>query len=271
MLTMRPRILYKATLGLLGGYLLSQALDFLIAPLATPFIQSAMHLFGFAMGFFTASKAVDECSLCLRPAQNKKDLLLDSSILFDARILDLAASGLFDHQLVLPRVWIQELIATADTNPRARRALEIAKKLETSPNLGLRYTDLDVPAKDPISKMMALAHELNADIFTADISRIQAPAIEGIKIINLHSLANALKPLMQAGEQIKIKIQRYGKEPSQGVGYLEDGTMVVVNGGGEFLGQETYANVLSVKHSSAGRMVFCNAAMEGAFEPAEEQ
>lgn len=268
---MRPRILYKITLGLLGGYLLGKALDFLIAPLHFPFVEPAMHLLGLALGFFTASKAVDGCSLYFRPAQKKKDFLLDSSILFDARILDLAASGLFDHQLVLPRIWIQELIATADTNPRARQALEIAKKLETAPDLGLRYTDLNLPAKDPLSKMTDLAHKLNAYILTADISRIQVPAIEGIKIINLHSLANALKPLMQMGEQIKIKIQRYGKEPRQGVGYLEDGTMVVVNGGGDFLGQETYANVLSVKHSSAGRMVFCNAAMEGALEPSEEQ
>nr|NGX32845.1 putative PIN and TRAM-domain containing protein YacL [Candidatus Anoxychlamydiales bacterium] len=73
------------------------------------------------------------------------------------------------------------------------------------------------------------------------------------------ALSNALKPLMQAGEQIKIKIQRYGKEPRQGVGYLEDGTMVVVNGGGDFIGEVIDAQVLSVKHTSSGRMIFCNA------------
>ena len=87
-------------------------------------------------------------------------------------------------------------------------------------------------------------------------------SIEGIKIINLHTLSNALKPLMQAGEFIKIKIQRYGKEPRQGVGYLDDGTMVVVNGGGKFIGDVIDAQVLSVKHTSSGRMVFCNACDE---------
>jgi uncharacterized protein YacL len=84
-------------------------------------------------------------------------------------------------------------------------------------------------------------------------------AIEGVRVINLHTLSNALKPLMQAGEHIKIKIQRYGKEPRQGVGYLEDGTMVVVNGGGEYIGEIIDAKVLSVKHTSSGRMIFCNA------------
>ena len=87
-------------------------------------------------------------------------------------------------------------------------------------------------------------------------------SIEGIKVVNLHTLSNALKPLMQAGEFIKIKIQRYGKEHRQGVGYLEDGTMVVVNGGGKYIGETIDAQVLSVKHTSSGRMVFCNSCDE---------
>jgi uncharacterized protein YacL len=88
--------------------------------------------------------------------------------------------------------------------------------------------------------------------------------IEGITVVNLHALSNALKPLMQGGELIRIKIQRYGKEPRQGVGYLEDGTMVVVNGGGDYIGDTIEARVLSVKHTSSGRMIFCNVAEEGA-------
>jgi uncharacterized protein YacL len=83
--------------------------------------------------------------------------------------------------------------------------------------------------------------------------------LEGIKIINIHMLSNALKPLTQSGEFLSIKIQRYGKEPRQGVGYLEDGTMVVVNGGAEYIGETIKCQVLSVKHTSSGRMIFCNA------------
>jgi len=126
--------------------------------------------------------------------------------------------------------------------------------------------------KDTMSKMVRLARLIDANIMTADISRVQMSSVEGVRIINLHTLSNALKPLMQAGENIKIKIQRYGKEPRQGVGYLEDGTMVVVNGGGQFIGETIDAQVLSVKHTSSGRMIFCNALDdEGGYEEPEQR
>jgi uncharacterized protein YacL len=84
--------------------------------------------------------------------------------------------------------------------------------------------------------------------------------IEGITVVNIHALSNALKPLMEGGELIRIKIERPGKEPRQGIGYLEDGTMVVVNGGGDFMNETIEARVLSVKRTSTGRMIFCNVA-----------
>ena len=130
-------------------------------------------------------------------------------------------------------------------------------------SLEVRFNDTDFPdVKDIQSKLIRLARLVDANILSADISKIQMASIEGIRIINLHTLSNALKPLMQAGEFIKIKIQRFGKEPRQGVGYLDDGTMVVVNGGGKFISETIDAQVLSVKHTSSGRMVFCNACDE---------
>lgn len=110
-----------------------------------------------------------------------------------------------------------------------------------------------------MAKLIRLARLQDANIMTADINRVQQAMIDGIRIINLHLLANALKPITQTGEFLHIKIQRYGKEPRQGVGYLEDGTMVVVNGGAEFIGETIKTQVLSVKHTSSGRMIFCNA------------
>src|SRR3989338_9826200 len=131
------------------------------------------------------------------------------------------------------------------------------------PDLHMRSNDTDFPeTKDIMGKLIRLARLFDANILTADISRIQMANIEGVRIINLHNLSNALKPLMQAGEHIKIKIQRYGKEPRQGVGYLDDGTMVVVNGGGQYIRQTIDAQVLSVKHTTSGRVIFCNAADE---------
>ncbi len=141
--------------------------------------------------------------------------------------------------------------------------MDLIKKLEDVEHLYIKFSDTDFPeVKDPQGKLIRLARLVDANIFSADISKIQMSSIEGIKVINLHSLSNALKPLMQTGEYVKIKIQRYGKEPKQGIGYLEDGTMVVVNGGGKYLGETIDAQVLSVKHTSSGRMVFCNACDE---------
>lgn len=197
-------------------------------------------------------------------SHKKKDLIIDISALADARIIDATATGLFDSQLIIPRFAIKDLYAQAEmpdevTKVKARRALEVIKKLETIPSLDLRFNDTDFPeARDVNGKLIRLARLLDANILTADISRIQMSGLEGVRVINIHTLSNALKPLMQTGEYIKIKIQRYGKEPRQGVGYLEDGTMVVVNGGGDFIGDLIDAQVLSVKHTSSGRMIFCN-------------
>ena len=146
------------------------------------------------------------------------------------------------------------------TKTKARRCLEVIKKMEQLSHLGLRFNDTDFPeVKDTTSKFIRLARLIDGNVLTADISRVQMASIEGVQIINLHSLSNALKPLMETGEMVKIKVQRYGKEPRQGVGYLDDGTMVVINGGGNFIGEVIDAQVLSVKHTSSGRMIFCNA------------
>jgi uncharacterized protein YacL len=165
----------------------------------------------------------------------------------------------------LARFLIKELYSQAE-NPdemvraRARRSLEVIKKLENMPDLALRYNDTDFPeVRDVNSKLIRLARLVDANLLTADISRVQISTMEGVRVINVHSLSNSLKPLTQAGEFIKVKVQRFGKEPRQGVGYLEDGTMVVVNGGGDHIGATINARVLSVKHTASGRMIFCNA------------
>jgi uncharacterized protein YacL len=234
-------------------------------------LQIALFLFGIYLGTIMTLRSADEIYVSIPfikftpTAQKKKDLLIDTSTLADARILDLATSGLFDHHLVIPRFLLKELYAQAEIGEeglkvKARKCLEIVKKLEAIPELDVRYNDTDFPEiKDHMGKMIRLARLIDANILSADTSRIQMASIEGIRIINIHALSNSLKPLMQAGEHIKIKIQRYGKEPRQGVGYLDDGTMVVVNGGGQYIGESIDTQVLSVKHTTSGRMIFCNA------------
>lgn len=227
-------------------------------------------------GMVIAGWTADEISLSIpyihlkAAGQKKKDLVLDLSILSDPRIMDLANSGLVDNHLVLPRFLLKE-IQTLGDDPKAKRALESLKKLEALPSLGLRMVETDYSEiADLPGKLLKLARSLDANILSADINRVQQAEIQGIKIINIHLLSNALKPITHSGEQIEIKVQRFGKEPRQGVGYLEDGTMVVINGGADFIGQTIPCQVLSVKHTGSGRLIFCNAPDED-FVPTEEQ
>ena len=273
-----------AIIGLFVGYLMGQALVLILSailkisaasihlsPDVLEIVEIALFLFGIYLGTLMAIRSSDEFYISVpfirlsAGEQKKKELLLDLSVLADARILDFAASGIVDDMLVVPRFLVKELYMLSEsqdesTKGRAKRSLETLKKLEGLKELGLRYNDTDFSdVKDPMTKMIHLARLLDANMMTADISRVQVSSLEGVRIVNLHTLSNALKPLMQTGEQIKIKILRYGKEPRQGVGYLEDGTMVVVNGGGDYLGKTIDAAVVSVKHTTSGRMIFCNA------------
>lgn len=269
-------------LGLFVGYLMGIVLTsifkaslFMISPSLVVSVGSllpiAVFLVCLYLGVITTIKASNQICFSIPffkfNAQNplKKDILLDSSILTDTRIIDLATSGLLDHHVILPRFILNELYLQSESHDeqskiKAKKSLEVVKKLEEIPHLHLQHIDFDFPeTKDIISKLTRLARHLDANIITADISRVQQSNVEGLQIININLLSNALKPVATTGEFITIKIQRFGKEAGQGIGYLDNGTMVVVNGGGSYLGETVKAQVLSVKHTSSGKMVFCNA------------
>lgn len=274
-----------AILGLLFGYLMALALvlifDAVIAISGlhpkhdfVEIVKILLFLFGTYLGVVMTLRASDDLYVSIPfvkfspEAPTTKEILLDLSALGDARLIDLAASGLLDKRLILPRFLLKELHQQEESpdeavSSKAKRSTDVVKKLESMPGLHLRYQDTDFPeVKDMPGKVLRLARLLDADVISADINRIQTAQIEGVRIINIHSLSNALKPLMQRGEVLKIKIQRYGKDERQGVGYLEDGTMVVVNGGSDFIGKTITVTVLSVKHTTSGRMIFCNTAEE---------
>lgn len=277
------RAFNTAILGLFFGFLMGQAIlmtfDSIVGSygMTSDFmpLRFGVFLVSTYLGLMLTDRATEEIRLCLpfiefkQMGQKKKDILVDLSILTDPRIIDLASTGLLDQHLIFPRYAVKELYTQAEgtdeaVKAKARRSLEMLKKLEALPSLDFRYVDTDFPEiKDPMTKLIRLARILDTHIITSDMNRIQQSSFEGVRIINIHMLSNALKPITQAGESISIKIQRYGKEARQGVGYLEDGTMVVVNGGAEFIGETIKAYVLSVKHTSSGRMIFCNAAEEG--------
>lgn len=270
-------------IGLFFGYLLGYGLSSVFTAIAAmthmkmamqpqtiDVIKTGFYLLGTYLGTFLTLHFSDEIQVSIpfihlsQSKMRKKDLLIDASALYDSRIIDLASTGVLDNTLIMPRFLSLELFTNAELGEeqdrlKAKRAIDSLKKLEGLPNLNLRYDDTKFgEVLDPFKQLLKLARLLDTNILSSDPSQSQIPHIEGIQIINLHALSNALKPLMQAGESMKIKIQRYGKEPNQGVGYLEDGTMVVVNGGGDFVGETIEVQVLSVKHTSSGRMIFCN-------------
>ena len=277
-----------AVLGLFFGSLMALALLLILNAIldiagAHPghhlieIVKIFIFLFGTYLGVIMTLRASDEIYVSIPfvkftpTAQRTKDVILDLSALADARIIDLAGSGLLDKRIVLPRFLFKELHQQEESRDefiasKAKRSLDVIKKLEVLPNVGLRYQDTDFPeVKEMTNKVLRLARLLDADVLSADINRVQMAQVEGIRVINIHALSNALKPLMQKGEVLNIKIQRHGKEELQGVGYLEDGTMVVVNGGGDYIGETITASVLSVKHTTSGRMIFCNVVEEGKY------
>jgi uncharacterized protein YacL len=276
------RTFNTAIIGLFIGYLMGTAILLVLHAIlsinATQIesptflaVQAAIFLSTCYLGMVMTARASNELYLCIpfvrfkTSSKAKKDILADISALTDPRTIDLAASGLLDQILVVPRFLLKELHELADSldeslRQRGKRGLEIYKKLEAIPTLELRclennFTELE----DTGAKLVRLARQLDAAILTADTARTQQVA-EGIRYININALSNSLKPLAYNGESLNIKIQRYGKEPRQGVGYLDDGTMVVVNGGADYIGATIRAQVLSVKHTTSGRMIFCNAA-----------
>lgn len=278
--------------GLFFGYLMSTALNLIFETIVNSsalsfhlplivleIIKIGLFLFGTYLGTVMTLRNAEELSVSIpfvrfyAATQRKKDVLLDVSCLSDARIIDLASSGLLDNQVILPRFIIKDLHSQSQMSDdlmqvKAKKSLETLQKLESFSTLQLRYNDTDFPdIADPQTKMVRLARLLDANILTMEGHRTSLPTAEGLRMINLNILSHALKPVTLSGELIKIKVQRYGKEARQGVGYLEDGTMVVINGGGEFIGETIEARVLSVKHTSSGRMIFCNALDDMATSP----
>ncbi len=269
-------------LGLLLGYFMASAINGIFnAILVTAslnlngevisLIKIFLLFFGLFSGIVITRRSADELYLSIPfirfspTLARSKAILVDASALTDPRIIDLASSGLLDHSLVMPKFYLKELHEEVDAEDeilknRARRSLEVLKKLEEMPSLHLRFNAIDFPEiKELSEKVLRLAHLLEADVLISDANSSSQSSMGGVRTINLHLLAGGSKSLVQRGENLKIKIQRYGKEELQGVGYLEDGTMVVVNGGGSYIGETIRTRVLSVKHTTSGRMIFCNA------------
>lgn len=194
-----------------------------------------------------------------------RPLLLDTSVIIDGRISGICEAGFMDQVLLVPRFVLHELQLVADSadrlkRARGRRGLDVLNKLQLAENVDIRITDVPVPPQDASEgvdlKLLALAKTLNARVATNDYNLNKVAKVRGIDIININDLANALKPVALPGESMSVRVIKPGEEQGQGVGYLEDGTMVVIEQGRKRIGETVAVMVTSVLQTSAGRMIF---------------
>src|SRR3972149_6586049 len=196
------------------------------------------------------------------PREATRTVLLDTSVIIDGRIADIAHTGFLSGTLLIPRFVLNELQYIADSpdslrRQRGRRGMEVLSQLQKEPIIPVRITDIDVEGvRDVDDKLVILARQLRCPILTNDYNLNRVAELQGVNVLNVNELANAVKMVLLPGEPLMVSIIQEGKEAGQGVGYLDDGTMVVVEDGREFLSQEILVTVTKVLQTAAGRMIF---------------
>ena len=211
-----------------------------------------------------ASENLDEESDMSSDFYYSTPKILDTSAIIDGRILDVAQTGFLEGTIVLPRFILAELQGVADsTEPlrrtRGRRGLSVVTELQKIEALSIEIpeTTLKELERDKVDEaLVVLARQINGKVVTTDYNLNQIAQIEGVSVLNVNDLANSLKPMLLPGENVEIDIIRVGKENHQGVGYLDDGTMLVVEDGYKRIGEKVKVTVTSMLQTSAGRMVF---------------
>jgi uncharacterized protein YacL len=200
-----------------------------------------------------------------KQTKGARPILLDTSVLIDGRITDIVQTGIIESQLVVPQFVIDELQLIADSGDklkrnRGRRGLDVMQKLRGTPHADVAMYDASAREQPGVvevdQKLVHLAHEMNARILTNDFNLNKVAQLRGVDVININDLAGALKPVVLPGEKMIVRLIKAGDEPGQGVGYLEDGTMVVVEGGRQSLNADVEFTVTSALQTKAGKMIF---------------
>lgn len=187
--------------------------------------------------------------------------VLDSSVLIDGRILDVAKTGFVDGPFIIPAFIIDELRHVTDSadvlkRNRGKRGVDIINAMQQLKNCEVILSDKDYDEGDNDNKLLRLAGEMNAKIITNDYNLNKIAALKEIQVLNINELSNAIKPIALPGEKMRVKLVKEGKEPGQAVAYLEDGTMIVVENGGRSVGQEVEITITTALQTAAGRLIF---------------
>lgn len=266
-------IYFGLLVGMALTYVMQLALQPLIARLSQEGSQATTLLLGMVLCYTCMTillQTMDDFRFIIpyvefsKETKGLKPLILDTSVVIDGRIADLVMTNVLDNQLIMPRFVLAELQAVADSNDKLRRArgrrgLDILNRLRSSEGIDLKIHDRELPEMldQPVDmKLVLLAKHLEGKVVTGDYNLNKVARIHNVPVINLNDIANSLKPVFLPGEQFLVRIVKAGEELGQGVGYLEDGTMIVVEGGREQIGKEIKISVTSVLQTSAGRMIF---------------
>ncbi len=261
-------------LGLLLGLLLGLPLSALPSPIGTVAPIAISLFLGLAMVGLTVAKrhdlivAAESMGIIRHAAAGGEPavprILVDTSAIIDGRIADIAESGFLFGILEVPRFVLDEVQRLADSSDslrrtRGRRGLEILARMRKSGTTPVQVIDEDAPGVAEVdSKLVALAKRDGRAVLTNDLNLNRIADLQGVRVLNVNSLANAVKPALLPGEDLRVRVIQPGKDAGQGVGYLDDGTMVVVEGGAKAIDTEVDVTVTRVLQTVAGRMVFAH-------------
>jgi len=270
--------LFAGLLGLVIGLLIAALLAFplslLPAPLGQvlPFVGVVLFAYlgvwlfvmrqGDIMGLVGALSGRSEGGSSSSWTNLNRNILLDTSVIIDGRVADIAKTGFLPGTLLIPRFVLNELQYIADSpdglrRQRGRRGMEVLAALQKLPNILVRISDINVEGvREVDDKLIVLAKQLKCPVLTNDYNLNRVAELQGVTILNINELANAVKSVVLPGEAMRINIIQEGKEAGQGVGYMDDGTMVVIENGKEFIGEYMEVHVTKVLQTSAGRMIF---------------
>ncbi len=277
-------LFFGLVVGLLVAYGLTLVLDLLVSaflpnlsPVAgkdQPPVAITKVLMGIICCYFCISfvlQTKDDIRFVIpyvefaKQLKGNRPVILDTSVIIDGRIAEICETGFIDQKLIIPRFVLNELQAVADSSDklkraRGRRGLDILNALQTKETIDIEILEpmfTKVEAAEPVDlKLLTVAQKLNGRVATNDYNLNKVGKVRGVDILNINDLANALKPIALPGENMTVKIVKPGEEQGQGVGYLDDGTMVVVDQGRDRIGDTVQIAVTSVLQTSAGRMVF---------------
>ena len=260
--------------GLFAGFLLQQfvsALGFQPGAVASLIYLVPIVFFGYVGAIFSGNPGLRVFGGGGRFAQDEEDgqnreKILDTSVIIDGRILDIAETHFIDGPFIIPNFVLREIQLISDSpdpikRNRGRRGLDMLNKLQQHGSVKVKISYADYSdTREVDAKLVKLARETGARLVTNDFNLNKVAELQGVKVLNLNTLTNALKPVVLPGEDIYIDVIKEGKDENQGIGYLEDGTMVVIENGGALLGKTVKVNVTSIIQTAAGKMIFTRAA-----------